>query len=131
MNKLIVLSLTAVSLCLLAAEPVKWTAGRLDEEIVVDGRLDETAWQNALWGGSFTVHNSFELATKETEAAFLWDDQGLYVGVRAWETELAAGSGGTTARDQGIFTNDRIELFLKRGGRGNGSTAISTPTRSG
>ena len=115
MNKLIVLLSIAVSLCLSATEAGQWTAGRLEEKIVVDGKLDEFAWQTALWGGSFIVHSSFDLANKETEAAFLWDDQGLYVGVRAWETELAAGSGGTTVRDQGIFTNDRIEFFLKQG----------------
>ena len=114
MNKLLLLSLFA-GWSLLAAEPVKWTAGRLEDTVAIDGRLDEAAWQNALWGGSFTIHNSFELATKETEAAFLWDEQGLYVGVRAWETNLASGSNGTTVRDQGIFTNDRIELFLKQG----------------
>ncbi len=98
-----------------AAEPASWTAGCRNGEIQIDGKLDEAAWRDALWGGSFTLHGSFDLGTKETEAAFLWDAQGLYIGVRAWDTDLAPGSTGSTVRDLGLFNNDRIELFLKQG----------------
>ncbi len=98
-----------------AAEPMRWTAGRLDGVIRIDGRLDEPAWQNAIQGGSFAVHGSYSLAEKETEAIFLWDQKGLYAGVRAWETDLTPGSSGTTVRDSGVFDDDHIELFLKSG----------------
>lgn len=98
-----------------AAEPMRWTAGLRTGDIVIDGSLDEAAWCEAVVGGSFTVHNTYVLAEKDTEAIFLWDREGLYAGIRAWETDLVPGSRGSTVRDAGVFTNDRIELFLKKG----------------
>gem|GEM_PF-2893268 len=58
---------------------------------VIDGRLDDPVWRDAVVLKDFTVsqgvndHGLPERAENETQAMVLFDDAGLYVGVRAWQ----------------------------------------------
>lgn len=86
-----------------------YTAHRVDEPIVVDGRLDESVWQRAprsprfvdLVSGGETIH--------DTRAAVLWSDTYLYVGYWVEEPVVVA---ALTERDALIYTENDVELFI-------------------
>ncbi|MEJ2153446.1 MAG: carbohydrate binding family 9 domain-containing protein, partial [Gemmatimonadota bacterium] len=64
------------------------TAVRISEEIVLDGLLDEPVWDLADPATDFiqrTPRNG-EPAGDRTEARFLYDDENLYVGVLAFDS---------------------------------------------
>ena len=52
---------------------------------VVDGRLDDPAWEKVAWEGGFVQHEPVEGAapTEATEFKVVYDDAHLYVGIRA------------------------------------------------
>ena len=74
LRKMLLAAAIVLPSALIAAEPVKWTAGYKTDKVKIDGKLDEECWQNALWGSSFTSHGCFVQGAKETDAAFLWDE---------------------------------------------------------
>ena len=59
-------------------------AERASTPIVLDGRLEEPAWQEAPVAGGFLQRdpNQGEPATEPTELRLLFDDKALYVGAR-------------------------------------------------
>jgi hypothetical protein len=61
--------------------------------IVLDGRLDDVAWQSVQPLGDFTQSQprEGEPATQRTEVRILFDDDALYIGARMIETEGSAG----------------------------------------
>lgn len=65
------------------------TAAKIAEPIVVDGVLDEPAWQQASITTDFYQQQpaEFELATRRTEVRFLYDDQTLYVGAILYDDQ--------------------------------------------
>jgi hypothetical protein len=71
-----------------AAEP-SLVARRVTEEIRVDGRLDEMAWTAAPSATGFRQKEprEGEPATEETHVLVLYDEENLYVGVRALDRE--------------------------------------------
>ncbi|MEM1128792.1 MAG: DUF5916 domain-containing protein [Bacteroidota bacterium] len=52
----------------------------------IDGRLDESAWDNAVWMDDFRQLEPVEGArpSQRTEVAFLYDDNALYIGARLY-----------------------------------------------
>src|SRR6185369_15613589 len=58
------------------------TAVRITQPIVVDGSLDEAAWELAEPTGDFYQQfpEEFAQATERTEVRFLYDNDTLYVG---------------------------------------------------
>ena len=60
-----------------------------DEEIVIDGQLNEDAWQKAEHGGGLLEKEPFPLVpmSEETEFAILYDDENIYIGVWCWDSE--------------------------------------------
>ena len=65
-------------------EAVVPPAQRASTPIVLDGRLDEPAWQEATPAGDFLQRdpNQGEPATETTDLRLLFDDRALYVGAR-------------------------------------------------
>lgn len=57
--------------------------------IVVDGLLDEEAWDAVEWGGDFFGHRPEYKAApaQSTQFKILYDDKFLYIGVRAFDSE--------------------------------------------
>lgn len=92
-----------------AEEIAHYTAYRTPTPPVIDGRLEEAAWQAAprsprfrdLISGRATIHN--------TQAALLWDETHLYVGYWVEEPFLAA---TLTERDSPIYNDNDVELFI-------------------
>lgn len=60
-----------------------------DEQIVIDGRLDEGAWGRADREGRLLEKEPYPLIpmSDETEFSILYDDENLYIGVWCWDSE--------------------------------------------
>ncbi len=86
-----------------------YTARRASSPIVVDGRLDEAAWQAAERSPRFADLIGGRPGIHDTRAAVLWDDTYLYVGYWIEEPFIEA---TLTERDAPIYTNNDVELFI-------------------
>lgn len=60
-----------------------------NEEVKIDGKLDEPAWHAAQHRGGFLEKEPYPLIPlrEDTEFAILYDDNNLYIGVWCWDTE--------------------------------------------
>ena len=65
-------------------------AVRLDEPLSLDGALDEAVYQRVRPASGFIQiePRAGELATDQTEVWVMFDDDNVYVGVRAWDTDI-------------------------------------------
>jgi len=79
-------------------------------KIVIDGEINEPAWEKAQVINLFFVPESLDLAKAGTEARLLWDDTYLYVAIRAYDKDICYWG---EERDSVIFRGDVLELFLK------------------
>ena len=83
------------------------SAVRIDEPIVLDGRLDEADWEKATPAGNFIqrIPMTGEPATEPTVVRLLYDSDNLYVGADCFDS---AGPKGITVNDirQDFFTID-------------------------
>jgi len=55
----------------------------------IDGKLDEVCWKQVEWGGDFTQFEPYEdsLPSQKTTFCILYDDNNLYVAIKAYDTE--------------------------------------------
>lgn len=55
----------------------------------IDGRIDDPAWEKVAWEGEFVQREPYEgqAPTQQTAFKILYDDQNLYVAVKAFDTE--------------------------------------------
>ncbi len=68
-----------------------YTSAKLIEKPpVVDGIFDEKAWSTVEWEGEFVQREPYEGAEPTQKSVFkiLYDDQNIYVAIKAYETEL-------------------------------------------
>jgi len=92
--------------------PARYTAYRAVGPITVDGRLHEPSWQRAPKSTPFVDIVTGEPAWFDTRVAILWDDENLYFGFWAEETDVW---GTLTKRDSKIWEENDLEIFI--GGR--------------
>lgn len=92
-------------------EPRGYLVHRAAEAVVVDGRLDDAAWQAVPWTEPFVdIEGDLRPQPRfETRARMLWDDDYLYLGVTMEEPHVW---GSITERNAVIFRDNDIELFL-------------------
>ena len=86
-----------------------YTAHKIQSPVQVDGKLDESVWQNAPKSENFRDLISGRETIHSTKASVLWDDQFLYVGYWIEEPDLQA---SLTERDAPIYMNNDVELFI-------------------
>ena len=86
-----------------------YTAKKVDEPIVVDGRLDEVCWDKAEKSPRFVDLVTGEPGFLDTKAAVLWSDDYLYVGFRVQEPNVRA---ELTERDSMICDENDVEVFI-------------------
>ncbi len=91
--------------------PRVYTADHTSTPIVVDGLLDEPAWQRASWTADFI---DIEGDTKPTprhrsRAKMCWDDEYFYVAAELDEPDLW---GVLTDRDAIIYHDNDFEIFI-------------------
>ncbi len=87
----------------------KYTALRTTGTVLVDGKLDDSSWQNAPRSPKFVDLISGKPAVHDTQAAVLWDDDYLYVGYWIEEPFVEA---KFTERDSPIYEDNDVELFV-------------------
>ena len=87
----------------------RYTARRASSPLVIDGRLDEAAWQAAERSPRFADLIGGRPGIHDTRAAVLWDDTYLYVGYWVEEPFVEA---TLTERDAPIYKNNDVELFI-------------------
>jgi hypothetical protein len=94
--------------------PLRYECHRA-QGIVVDGKLDEAAWQKAPWTGLFVdIEGSAKPAPRfPTQVKMLWDDNYLYIGAELTEPDVWA---TLTQHDSVIFRDNDFEVFLNPSG---------------
>jgi len=82
--------------------------------ITVDGALSEAIWHSAPKIGELIQRQPYEgePASERTEVTLLRDDDNLYIGVVAYDSEPGRAIGTQMARDAGLNADDRIEILL-------------------
>jgi hypothetical protein len=85
------------------------TARRASGPVVVDGRLDDTAWAGAEESARFVDLIAGTPTFRDTRVKLLWDDVNLYVGYRIEEPRVRA---MLTRRNDPIYTENDVEFFI-------------------
>ena len=91
------------------------SAARSESAVVLDGRLDDVAWQAIQPLGNFTQSQprEGEPATQRTEIRFLFDTDALYIGARMYDTEGARGVRTQLARrDAFLDGSDYVQIIF-------------------
>lgn len=87
-----------------------YTACRTSGPIVVDGRLDEPAWSQAVRSPRFEdLEEPGRPGLLDTRAAVLWDDDYMYVGFWVEDPDVRA---TYTVRDSMICEENDVEVFI-------------------
>lgn len=95
--------------------PRSYVAHHTPEKPVIDGKLDDTHWQLALWSEAF-VDIEGDIRPKPahlTRMKMMWDEDFFYIGVKLDEPHLWA---TYTERESVIFHENDIEVFLDPNG---------------
>ena len=87
----------------------EYTCYRTSSPITLDGILDEPAWKYAPRSAPFVDIVTGEPAWFDTRVAMLWDDEHLYWGFTAEETDVW---GTLTERDSRIYEENGLEIFI-------------------
>lgn len=87
---------------------------RIAEPIKIDGRLDEPAWSEADVAGDFRQQepNEGAPASEQTEIRLLVDENRLYVGIRASDSETQQINARELVRDADFSNDDQVEILL-------------------
>jgi hypothetical protein len=89
------------------------TAVRISDEIKIDGRLEESAWDLASPATDFYQWARIgQPATNKTEARFLYDDQNLYVGVNMWDSNIEKRVVNELKEDYNFRDTDGVSIIL-------------------
>jgi hypothetical protein len=90
------------------------SAARVTEPPVVDGVLDDRAWQNAVPLTDFVQAEPFEgqPATQATEVRIVYDDEAIYVGAILHDKDLSQIVTTDTRRDAGLGDMDSIQIIF-------------------
>lgn len=91
--------------------PRGYVCYRASAPLVLDGKLDDEAWQHAAWTEDF-VDIEGELRPKpryRTRAKMLWDEKNFYVAAELEEPHVWA---TLTTRDAIIFYDNDFEVFI-------------------
>ncbi|MEO9477485.1 MAG: DUF5916 domain-containing protein [Cyclobacteriaceae bacterium] len=107
-------SLALLSLCSFAQEEAKKTYNTSwrEGEILIDGKMDDTAWENVEWGGDFVGHEpEYNVKpSQETQFKILYDAKYLYVGIRAYDSDPEKIVKRMSRRDG--FDGDWVEINI-------------------
>lgn len=93
-----------------AAQPeARYTIQRASGPIVIDGKLDESAWRDAEPMGDFVFHWHVSGEKEQTVAKLLWDDEYLYV---SWLVRDKHISAYERQRHGPVSKDDCVEIFI-------------------
>jgi len=91
--------------------PRRYVCYRAASPVKVDGRLDEPAWDSAVWTETFVDIEGDDRPRPRfrTRAKMLWDDEYFYVAAEMEEPDVWA---TLTDRDSVIFHDNDFEIFI-------------------
>ena len=80
----------------------QYTATHISTPPVINGVLDDEAWQAGTWAGGFTQNQPYngQPETQRTEFKILFDDNNLYVAIKAYDTSPDSIVNRLTRRDE-------------------------------
>lgn len=89
-------------------------AARVCEPIKIDGRLDEPAWSRAEASDDFVQQepDPGRPASEKTEVRVLYDDENLYIGIRAYDSQPNLVNARELRRDGDFANDDKVEILL-------------------
>ena len=90
-------------------EIASYTAFRVNERMVIDGKLDESAWQHALPSPRFVDILTGGATRHDTHAMVVWDATNLYVAYRIEEPLIHA---KYTNQNDPIYYDNDVEFFI-------------------
>ncbi len=89
---------------LFGQDPVKkqYIATQITTTPVINGILDDEAWQSGTWAGGFTQNQPYNGSpeTQKTEFKILFDDNNLYVAIKSYDTSPDSIVNRLTRRDE-------------------------------
>ncbi len=89
-----------------------YNATRINVAPLINGELDDDAWQQGEWGGDFAQFKPLEGAPvkQKTEFKLLYDDHNIYVAIKAWDTAPDSIVQRLTRRDDADGDNVAIAI---------------------
>lgn len=104
-------TLSSAQVHLINQFPRTYVTYKTTSQIVMDGHLDEAAWQTAPWTEAFTnIEGDKKLAPLyRTRAKMLWDDNYLYIAAQLEEPNIWA---TYTLRNSVIYHENNFEVFI-------------------
>ncbi|MFP3895939.1 MAG: carbohydrate-binding family 9-like protein [Anaerolineales bacterium] len=85
-----------------------YTCYRASSPLSVDGRLEETSWKRTP-PIHLVLADTGETPRQDTEVRLLWNDDYLYAAFVCQDTDIW---GTTTERDQDIYNQEVVEIFV-------------------
>jgi hypothetical protein len=79
----------------------------------IDGRPDEASWLDLTWVGGFVLDGEPAFARSQTRFAVFYDQEALYIGVRAYETRMDTLAAQMTGRDAALWEEEAVEVRLR------------------
>jgi hypothetical protein len=100
-----------------ASYPRQYVAYKTAHGLVIDGKLDDAAWEEVGWTERFVDISTATLPRLSTHAKIRWDDTFLYVGALLEEPQAFANISWTchclnSSQDQVIFHDNDFEVFV-------------------
>jgi hypothetical protein len=86
-----------------------YVAQKIDTVIAINGDLQKSEWQQALWSPRFVDMVTGQAGLYNTQCAILWNDSHLYIAFKAEEPFVEA---HLTARDSIVFLENDLEVFI-------------------
>jgi hypothetical protein len=104
---------------IMAQERRSFRASRVSGDCpVIDGKVDETAWKSVTWEGNFIQREPYEgrAPSQLTEFSVIYDNEALYVAIRAFDTEPEKIEKRLTRRDEmeGDLVAIQIDSYYDR-----------------
>lgn len=110
----VILTLQTFSSALFAQNsPRTYIAQKSIAHIVIDGKSQETVWENAKWTDNFIDIEGKMTPKYRTRMKMVWDDNNLYFYVEMDEPHVW---GTLKERDTAIFYNNDFEVFIDPNG---------------
>src|SRR4029077_13516654 len=87
---------------------------KVSEKIAIDGRLDESAWENAPIASDFiqSEPREGEPSAERTEVRVLYDSQNLYIGVYAYDSGVQRMVISDLKKDFDLTAGDSFDVGL-------------------
>ena len=87
---------------------------RITDSIKLDGQLNESAWTSAEAATDFRQESPTEgaQASENTEVRVLYNDKNIYIGIRAFDSDVKKINARELARDADFANDDTIAIVL-------------------